>query len=182
MNASFDIAAATYDTTFTNTVIGTLQRDMVYEHLSEILKKNQPKNILEINCGTGEDAMWLAKQNHNVTATDISGKMIDVAKAKANLDNLNFKQIDINSLSNPFSGEKYDIIFSNFGGLNCLSKSELEHFFKNATDLLSENGQLILVIMPKNTLWEQFYFLAKANFKAIFRRKKGSVIANGMDK
>jgi len=151
---------------------------LVYENLTELLKKNQPKNILEINCGTGEDAIWLAKQNYNVTATDISERMIAVAKAKTYLNNLNFKQVDINSISNQLSDEKFDMILSNFGGLNCLSKSELEQFFKNATDLLTEKGQLVLVIMPKNTLWEQFYFLAKANFKDIFRRKKESIVAN----
>ena len=177
MNASFDTAASTYDTTFTNTVIGKLQRGLVYEHLSEIIK-TQPKKILEINCGTGEDAIWLAKQNHNVTATDISEKMILVANRKIFISNLHFKQADINTISEQFVNEKFDMIFSNFGGLNCLPKEQLQHFLKNATDLLSEKGQLILVIMPKNTLWEQFYFLTKVNFKAMFRRKKQSIIAN----
>jgi hypothetical protein len=32
--------------------------------------------------------------------------------------------------------------------------------------------------MPKNTIWEQFYFLAKARFSSAFRRKKEFVIAN----
>lgn len=178
MKASFDIAAPTYDETFTNTVIGKLQRHLVYEHVSEILKENQPKTILEINCGTGEDAIWLAKQNYTVTATDISETMLSVAKNKFQSNNLNFKQADINQLPNSFSEEKFDLLFSNFGGLNCLSKSELERFLKNASELLTENGQLVLVIMPKNTLWEQLYFLVKGNFKAIFRRKKEMVIAN----
>lgn len=178
MNASFDIAASTYDKTFTNSVIGKLQRNSVRKHLSEILQKNHPKNILEINCGTGEDAIWLARQNFQVTATDISEKMILEAKNKANLENLRFQQADINQLSTHFPSEKFDLIFSNFGGLNCLSKPELAQFFKNSSDLLTENGQLILVIMPKNTLWEQFYFLVKTDFKSVFRRKKESVIAN----
>lgn len=178
MKASFDIAAPTYDETFTNTVIGKLQRHLVYEHVSEILKEGEIKTILEINCGTGEDAIWLAKQNYTVTATDISETMLSVAKTKFQSNNLSFKQADINQLPNSFSEEKFDLLFSNFGGLNCLSKSELERFFKNTSELLTENGQLILVIMPKNTLWEQCYFFVKGNFKAIFRRKKEMVIAN----
>jgi hypothetical protein len=32
--------------------------------------------------------------------------------------------------------------------------------------------------MPKNTLWEQFYFLLKFDFKNAFRRKKEFAIAN----
>ena len=171
MEASFDKAAANYDESFTNTEIGQLQRALVYAELSKHLTSVQ--NILEINCGTGEDAIWLAKQNFNVTATDISPKMIEVAKSKANL---NFTTVDINSIATTFIGQKFDLLFSNFGGLNCLSKSELKNFFANIDSILSKNGKLALVIMPKNTLWEQFYFLAKAQFKNIYRRKKDNVI------
>jgi len=178
MDASFDTAASNYDATFTNTIIGKLQRDLVYNQLSKVLENQKPKTILEINCGTGEDAIWLAKQKFTVTATDISEKMIAVSKSKKTLENVEFRQMDINSLNSYFSGKNFDLLFSNFGGLNCLSKTELQLFFKNATQLLTETGQIVLVIMPKNTLWEQFYFLAKGNFKNIFRRKKDSVIAN----
>ncbi len=178
MNPVFDKAAANYDNSFTHTVIGKLQRKSVYAILSEILKQNTPENILEINCGTGEDAIWLAHQNFKVTATDISEEMIAVAKSKTNLENLNFMVADINKLKHPFNDEKFDLVFSNFGGLNCLSKQELQSFFKNSSRLLTENGILFLVIMPQNTLWEQFYFLAKADFKNIFRRKKTTILAN----
>lgn len=173
MEASFDKAAANYDDTFTNTEIGQLQRALVYTELSKHLTSVQ--NILEINCGTGEDAIWFAKQDFNVTATDISPKMIDVAKSKANL---NFKTVDINLITSTFEGSTFDLLFSNFGGLNCLSKLELEKFFANINSILSEKGQLALVIMPKNTLWERFYFLAKVQFSNISRRKKESVIAH----
>lgn len=178
MSASFDVAASNYDATFTNSIIGKLQRNLVYRNLSKILKNQKPKTILEINCGTGEDAIWLAKQGYSITATDISEKMIAISNSKNSFKNLQFKQMDINSLSENFGGEKFDLIFSNFGGLNCLNKRELQSFFKSASQLLSEKGKIGLVIMPKNTLWEQFYFLAKGNFKNIFRRKKVSVIAN----
>ena len=178
MGNDFDKAAENYDTAFTHSVIGKAQRRRVYEFLSEILKKHQPKKILEINCGTGEDALWLAKQGFEVTATDISETMVQVAKSKNNSQNPVFLQADINELHQHFDGQQFDLIFSNFGGLNCLSEIRLELFFKNASQLLSENGHLVLVIMPRNTKWEQFYFLAKADFKNIFRRKKHSAIAH----
>jgi ubiquinone/menaquinone biosynthesis C-methylase UbiE len=143
-----------------------------------LLSKNNISNILEINCGTGEDAIWLAKQGFNVTATDISEKMISIAKTKESQDNITFTQADINDLLVYFPTQKFDLIFSNFGGLNCLSEIQMELFFKNASQLLTEKGKLALVIMPRNTLWEQAYFLIKGNFKSVFRRKKDSVIAN----
>lgn len=176
MNASFDKAAPHYDASFSNSEIGKMQRELVYKQLAKELISVQ--NILEINCGTGEDALWLAHQNFKVTATDISSKMIEVAKSKALHDNLTFSTVDIKAIAMEFSGQKFDLIFSNFGGLNCLSKSELTQFFKDSNALLSEKGKLILVIMPKHTLWEQGYFLVKAQFSEVFRRKKEVVVAD----
>lgn len=178
MKANFDNASTNYDSSFTNSIIGKAQREVVYLHLSKFLKSNVPKTILEINCGTGEDAIWLAKQNFQVIATDISEKMIARAKSKEKLANLTFERLNINEIDIPFGDKKFDLIFSNFGGLNCLSKEELKLFFKNTSNLVSKKGHLALVIMPKNTLWESFYFLAKARFSLTFRRKKKSVIAN----
>jgi ubiquinone/menaquinone biosynthesis C-methylase UbiE len=178
MASGFDTAASNYDTSFTNSVIGKLQRGYVYNHLSAILREARPEKILEINCGTGEDAIWLSRQDYKVTATDISETMIMIAQSKSQCGNPVFKQVDINELPSHFKEERFDLIFSNFGGLNCLSEIQLEFFFKNTSQLLTPRGMLALVIMPKNTLWEQFYFLVKANFKNITRRKKGSLIAN----
>jgi SAM-dependent methyltransferase len=39
--------------------------------------------VLEIGCGTGEDAVWLAKQGAHVIATDASPAMLDVTREKA---------------------------------------------------------------------------------------------------
>lgn len=172
MNASFDKAANNYDTTFTNSVIGKAQRNLVYQHFSEFLQQKQPKTILEINCGTGEDAIWLAQLHFQVTATDISEKMIAVAKSKNQFDNLNFEVLDCTEVAQKYATNSFDLVFSNFGGLNCLSPNELKLFFENASQVLTSKGELVLVIMPKNTLWEQLYFIGKGKFSEAFRRKK----------
>jgi ubiquinone/menaquinone biosynthesis C-methylase UbiE len=178
MKADFDKAAPNYDTTFTNSVIGKLQRDLVYHQFSKVINEHNPKTILEINCGTGEDAIWLAEQKIEVMATDISSTMIEIAKSKSVLENLTFIQTDINQIDNDFSAKNFDLIFSNFGGLNCLSLSEMSAFLKNSAQILSPKGHLVLVIMPKSTLWELCYFLFKLDFKNAFRRKKKYAIAN----
>lgn len=174
MKTQFDSAAQNYDNQFTNSEIGKLQRNIVYYQIKKHLINC--KSILEINCGTGEDAIWLANQNFNVTATDISKKMIEVSQSKSNLENLNFCILDINNISQ--EGNMYNLLFSNFGGLNCLTKSELELFLNSAKEVLSDNGKMCLVIMPKYTLWEPLYFLLKLDFKNAFRRKKEVVYAN----
>ncbi|HEX9979936.1 MAG TPA: class I SAM-dependent methyltransferase [Flavobacterium sp.] len=178
MKADFDEAAASYDSNFTDSFVGRMQRNIVLDHLQELLRDKGIRKVLEINCGTGEDALWLEKQNLEVTATDISEKMIEVAKSKMNHSKVIFKQADINSLSESFAGEKFDLILSNFGGLNCLRQEQINNFFQNSASLLTDTGKMLLVIMPKNTIWEQFYFLMKGNAKSAFRRKQGSAQAN----
>ena len=174
MKADFDQAAKNYDSGFTFSEIGKKQRSLVYKQLQKPLANC--KTILEINCGTGEDALWLHKQGFLVTATDVSEKMIAVAQAKSQDKNPIFKVLDIKKIAE--DTHFFDMIFSNFGGLNCLSHSELVDFFANSHTILSQNGFLTLVIMPKNTLWEQFYFAFKFAFKKAFRRKNEFAIAN----
>ncbi len=183
MKKDFDHIAKDYDTDFTYSEIGKCQRNSVYRYLKKLPKQ---LNILELNCGTGEDAIWFAKQNNQVLATDISSEMIRVAEQKGrNIKNLEFSQLDINKINLCKSvqsvSKKIDIIFSNFGGLNCLNKKELKNFFKTASELSTKDGKLILVIMPKNTLWERLYFILKLDFKKAFRRNTNKSLEVNVD-
>lgn len=175
----FDIAASQYDIAFTFSNIGKAQRRLVFKYLKPIIQSKTKHSILELNCGTGEDAIQFAKLGHNVLATDISEGMISMAKAKTYSENLSFKTQDITTIDNSTFNEEFDFIFSNFGGFNCLSKTEIEAFFKKATHLLKPDGKIVLVVMPKHCLWEQLYFWLKGQPKKAKRRKSDtSVLAN----
>ena len=181
MTNSFDVASNTYDNTFTYSKVGMAQRQMVYKHLDVVFKTNKTLKILELNCGTGYDALQFAKKGHHVLATDISSRMISVCQNKNKLENLEFKTLDINAISQTDFSNKFDIIFSNFGGLNCLSPDEMDQFFKNASQLLSDKGKLILVIMPKHCIWEQLYFSLKKEFKKVKRRQTNHFVRANVD-
>src|SRR6476646_4342366 len=176
MNAGFDAAAGRYDDVFTNSVIGRSQRRQVYRHLSDVLADRPVSTVLEINCGTGEDAIWLANQGIAVTATDISERMIETAKAKPDAEKVIFSTADINRIQDHVNGQTFDMVLSNFGGLNCLDPGQMERFFANISRILRPNGRLVVVVMPKNTLWECFYFLSKGTFTKMFRRQKKAVV------
>ena len=179
MHNDFDLAATQYDHVFTFSKIGIAQRHLVFKYLAPTINNSKKLSILELNCGTGEDAIQLANLGHYVMATDISEKMIHVAKSKTHPKNLIFKVHDINLITEHTFNDTFDLIFSNFGGLNCLSESQLDLFFKKFVNLLKPNGKLILVIMPKNCLWERIYFSLKGNFKKAKRRNTAqSVVAN----
>ncbi len=174
-SALFDSVAEKYDENFTNTEIGKLQRARVWNYLNSILP-NHSLNILELNCGTGEDAIWFAKKGHKVWATDISKKMVEIARFKVEQLNLSDKitvgQLDINEIDRASFPNRFDLVFSNFGGLNCLTENELTVLSQRLKNLLTSTGRFVAVVMPAFCITESLYFLSKFKFKEIFRRKK----------
>ena len=137
--------------------------------------------MLEINCGTGADALWLAKKAATVLATDISQGMIDVAKNKTYTNAVDFRQLPAQNIS-ALAPNRYNIIFSNFGGLNCLNNEELQKFKNGCEQVQKSSDQLAFVIMGTNCKWETFFFRYKNDrIKASRRRNKDGVeaIING---
>jgi len=66
--------------------------------------------VLELCCGDGSLACWLARKGLRYTGTDLAPGMIEAARAKANLDKVSarFFEMDIN---NPEVTETFDCIF-----------------------------------------------------------------------
>lgn len=172
----FDAIAGTYDSDFTNSTIGKLQRNKVHAFVTAQLAEKKSLHILEINCGTGEDAIWLAKQGNTVIATDISNEMIAIAKQKQALlstpYHLTFEVCGFTELNNKYNNQQFDLIFSNFAGLNCVDGHALSDLNKQFAKLLKPKGELIAVILGKYCLLERLYFMLSFNFKKMNRRKK----------
>jgi ubiquinone/menaquinone biosynthesis C-methylase UbiE len=120
LESPFDILAETYDSDFTKSSIGKLQRKRVGKLLTPVLQSyNKPLKILEINCGTGEDALHFAEMGHTIIATDASEVMIGKSQqklygSKINKGQIKFVQCSFDCLPDHFKNEKFDLIFSNF--------------------------------------------------------------------
>ncbi|MEP6673920.1 MAG: methyltransferase domain-containing protein [Ferruginibacter sp.] len=171
----FDIAARTYDVDFTHSGIGQLQRERVWKFLTSLLEKTKrPLQVLEINCGTGEDALRLAGDGHTVIATDASAPMIAIAKEKLNAAYTTaavvFEVCAFDELASRFDKQKFDLVYSNFGGLNCIDKKALSKLSNQLSDLLQPDGQLVFVIMGSKCLWEIFYNTVRGKFRTATRR------------
>ncbi len=174
--SEFDAAAKTYDDQFTFSIIGKTQRNQVWRYIHP-LNLSRQSNVLEINCGTGEDAKRWKNLKFDIRATDLSPKMIEVAKTK--FPEISFDVLDINFIENV--EKNYNLLFSNFGGLNCLSKSELSSFFQKVHGRLPENGRMILVIMGKKCLWDKLFLVLKRRWKERNRRNTDNFIAVNVD-
>ena len=172
----FDPAASDYDEVFTNSCVGKAQRSQVWKYVDRWVTPNAT-SVLEMNCGTGHDANIWKERNKEILATDISGKMIAVAMEK--YPKINFQTLDLREISS-VSGQ-FDTIFSNFGGLNCLSHSDLEQFFADAARLLQSGNRIAIVIMGKKCLWDQLYMIAKRRWKDRSRRNTNEALLVNVD-
>jgi ubiquinone/menaquinone biosynthesis C-methylase UbiE len=172
---AFSRQSAIFDDLYSSNAIIQYKRERVRRHVQQYLGFNN--SILELNSGTGEDAFWFAGQGHRVHATDISEGMQDILKNKVTVSGFQQKisteLISFTKLAALKNKEEYDMIFSNFAGLNCTD--ELGKVLDSFYPLLKPGGMVTLVLLPKFCLWE-FLLLFKGKFKTAFRRlfsKKG---------
>lgn len=112
------------------------------EITSELLEKLRPlpsQKILEVGCGTGETALYIAKEyGCYVTGVDISQQMISIAKEKAKsqrLENVIFVTANMQEL--PFKDGCFDIIVAeaaiSVAGIQCL---------RELSRVLKEGGEI----------------------------------------
>ena len=178
-NGPFDGMAKSYDQVFTNTEVGRLQREKVWEYLDATFDFNKGLSVLELNCGTGEDAIRFAQRGCTVTATDISEEMLEIGRVKASKaglgDQLKFERLDVSRIKVEDLNHKYDLVFSNFGGLNCVPLSKIRSLQHALWDGLRSRGRFVAVVMPAGCMMETFYFMCKLQPAAAFRRGKKSV-------
>ena len=81
--------------------------------LEQVLLALRPSDrVLELGCGTGSTALLLANAVEHITATDVSGAMIDIARSKLGRDapgNVVFRHADAAEL---VASESFDAIFA----------------------------------------------------------------------
>lgn len=151
-----------------NTIIH-YKRRRVRDHVMRFLPPQS--HILELNSGTGTDAIFFAEQGHFVHATDIAEGMQERLKEKVRQkglgDSITAELCSFTELRSLEKRGPYDLIFSNFAGLNCTR--ELDKVLESFDPLLKPGGQVTLVILPPFSAWETL-MLFRGRFKAAFRR------------
>src|SRR5277367_3431208 len=95
LSASFDAVASSYDEIFTISKIGQAQRSSVWKELGKTFRPGE--RVLELGCGTGADACFLAERGVKICALDASPEMISVARRKTlELRNKNVGAVAVN--------------------------------------------------------------------------------------
>lgn len=177
---AFNNAANKYDEQFTNTVIGRLQRNRVWNYLNGNINSTDHPRVLELNCGTGEDAKWFVSKGFKVVATDVSAQMIDAARAK-NPAGIEFEVCSFAQIADRFLPGSFDLVFSNFGGLNCIPENEIRLLAEQVSLLLRPNGRFIAVIMSDNCTMESWYFRRKKMYEQAKRRQNANGVSTTIE-
>jgi 2-polyprenyl-3-methyl-5-hydroxy-6-metoxy-1,4-benzoquinol methylase len=118
------------------------------ELLIELILKNidipSGSNILDMACGAGRHSIFFAERGFEVTAVDLSEKLLSVAKQRAEKRNLKIDFIQAD-LRNFHVNKKFNLavnLFTSFGYF----QDDYENFsvFRDAHKLLSDNGYFVL--------------------------------------
>lgn len=99
--------------------------------------------VLDLGCGTGRHALWIAQAGGKVTAVDFSSGMLDEARSKPGAKGIRFLQHDLHEPF-PFTDQQFDLVVS---GLVLEHLRDLPTFFKNVHRVLRPTGRAVISAM-----------------------------------
>ncbi len=139
MNTPFDALAQSYNTLWTETPRGRDQRAAVWREIDGVFRAGD--HVLDLGCGTGDDAVHLASLRVEVSGIDAAPKMVEAARSRRVNASLLAIQ-DLHRLGGPFSGA-----ISNFGALNCIA--DLRPVAAQLARLIQPSGPVAICLMGR---------------------------------
>jgi SAM-dependent methyltransferase len=170
---AFDSLAPKYDDLFTRSLIGRAQRGAVWDVLIDTFEPGS--HILELNCGTGEDALFLAQHDVSVVACDASEGMIETARQRMATEDpeapIEFRLLATERLAKLDRAELFDGALSNFSGLNCVA--DLVWTAHQLAALVTAGAPVLICLSTRYCLLEMVWFALHGEFRKAFRRCSG---------
>ncbi|MGD9048285.1 MAG: methyltransferase domain-containing protein [Anaerolineae bacterium] len=172
VSQAFDRAAQNYDALYQANPVMAWMRS---ESLTALLTAFVPgSRLLEIGCGTGDEAIALSRAGYRIVATDISAGMIDAARTKAQtLDpgEVTWRVLAAGrlvELLGEYGPGSFDGAYASFGALNC--EPELAPVFDALARLLRPGAALVCSVMNRWCAWEIGWELLHLHPRQAFRR------------
>jgi SAM-dependent methyltransferase len=204
---TFDTLAPTYDSDFTHSPIARHLRARVHARLDQLCTAGDA--VLELGCGTGEDALYLARRGVQVLATDASEAMLAVAQAKlADYANAQVERLDLREVGKGYIVETdgknavptntdLDSIASDEA---CLVPTKLQGRYSLAfanfgvlnclddwrplarwlAEVIAPGGHAAFAIMPSACLWEMAWHGLHGEWSVAIRRWRRGGAAFGV--
>ncbi|MEZ0363424.1 class I SAM-dependent methyltransferase [Mycobacterium sp. pUA109] len=112
--------------------------------LVEVAAALPPGRALDLGCGEGGDAVWLAEQGWQVLAVDVSTRALQRARAAAVERNV-LARIDFarHDLSDSFPAGRFDLVSAQF--LHSTARLDRATVLRRAADAVTVGGTLLIV-------------------------------------
>jgi ubiquinone/menaquinone biosynthesis C-methylase UbiE len=158
--AAFDRIASRYDELWTRSPVGRLQRKAVWRRLDVLFEGAD--SLLDLGCGTGEDALHFMRHGISVRAIDASSEMVRIARRRG-VDASVRRIEELNRVQGYFDG-----VISDFGAFNCVS--DLHAIRRPLARLIRPGGHLAVCMLGRFCLWETAWYLLRGEPRKACRR------------
>jgi SAM-dependent methyltransferase len=170
---AFDSIAARYDDN--NSLLQHMRRIMWGILEAELPQRGR---LLDLGCGSGVDAVHMARRGHHVLAIDWSPEMVAQTEAEAAragvAERVTSQVFGIHQLTELPVTPPFDGIYSDFGALNCVP--DLEPVARACALRLREGGKLIVSVMGRTVPWEWLHYTLRGDReRAMVRARPGAV-------
>jgi ubiquinone/menaquinone biosynthesis C-methylase UbiE len=178
---AFDSVAADYDGPRGNNDLIQDMRSEMWRWLDASFKPGD--RLIDLGCGTGLDAVHLAKLGYRVTATDWSPQMVERTQARAEAEgvspwvsavNVGAQELDQLADSAGFEGA-----YSNLGPLNCVP--DLTVVSHECARLLKPGGLLVFTVIGRLCPWEIAHYARLGRWARAKVRFARHVVPVGMN-
>jgi SAM-dependent methyltransferase len=173
----FDRSAASYDHEISLNPAMQYMRRISLATLESTFRAGQ--RVLEIGCGTGEEAIALAQRGVYTLATDLSPQMVNLTRRKAAAVGLEgwiqVRRLAAGQLAALRDEAPFDGAYSSFGPLN--GEPDLSPVREALAMLLRPNSPLVASIMNRYCAFETLWYLAHRRPWQAIRRWHGQTMA-----
>jgi SAM-dependent methyltransferase len=173
---AFDSVAADYDGPRGNNPLIQDMREEMWRWMDATFAP--ASRLIDIGCGTGLDAVRMARLGHQVTATDWSPRMVQRTHDRAAHERLQgcVQPIAVGAqrLSCIAGAGSYDGAYSNLGPLNCAP--DLSEVSRECARLVKPGGALVFSVIGRVCPWEFAHYLRRRQWeRAKLRFARGFV-------
>jgi SAM-dependent methyltransferase len=179
---AFDSVAADYDGPRGNNELIQDMRSEMWRWLDGTFSPGS--RLIDIGCGTGLDAIRMARLGHHVTATDWSPKMAQRTSDRAGRERLTDRvqvlSVGAHELHRLDGPGVYDGAYSNLGPLNCVP--DLREVARECARLIRPDGALVFTAIGRICPWEIAHYVRRRQWARAKVRFARSLVPVGMNK
>ena len=174
--AAFDSVAPDYDGPRGNNELIQDMRAEMWRWLDRTIAPES--DLLDLGCGTGLDAIRLARLGHRVTAADYSPRMVERTRERAQREGVTNRvrtvTLGAHELARLAGHDLFDAAYSNLGPLNCVP--DLRAAATECARVLRPGGALVFTVIGRICPWELGHYLVRRNWaRARVRFARGAV-------